>query len=98
MTYADLLLKDIQKHIVTTLGNDYRYPRKGTYFSGLAYAVRDRLVERWVESQREYYDQEKKRVYYLSMEFLPGRFLMNYITNLGLGDTVKEALEGLILR
>lgn len=92
---AQKLLQDIQKHIVTTLGNDYRYPRKGTYFSGLAYAVRDRLVERWLESQRDYYDQETKRVYYLSMEFLPGRFLMNYVTNLELEQEVKETLKGL---
>lgn len=91
---AKQLLKDIQKHVVTTLGNDYKYPRKDTYYNGLAYSVRDRLVERWLESQRDYYDQESKRVYYLSMEFLPGRFMMNYITNMQLNEQVEDALDG----
>ncbi|MFW6307129.1 MAG: glycogen/starch/alpha-glucan phosphorylase [Campylobacterales bacterium] len=88
------LLKDIQRHVVNTLGNDYRFPRKATFYNGLAYAVRDRLVQRWVEAQRNYYDQETKRVYYLSMEFLPGRFLMNYITNMQMEDEVRHAVEG----
>ncbi len=90
---AERLLADIRKHIVCTLGNDFLPPRKDTYYNGLAYSVKERLSERWLKTQREYYSKEAKRVYYLSMEFLPGRFLMNYVTNMQLGEQVKEAIK-----
>ncbi|MEO5364905.1 MAG: glycogen/starch/alpha-glucan phosphorylase [Magnetococcus sp. WYHC-3] len=91
----DGLLHDIQRHVVTTLGNDFHPARRDTYYSGLAYAVRDRLVNCWLQAQRDTYDRNAKRVYYLSMEYLPGRFLMNYITNLGIESEVRAALSHL---
>jgi len=88
-------LKDnIQRHIISILGNDYHPPRKDTFYNGLAYCVRDRLIERWLSSQRSYYEMGDKRVYYLSMEFLPGRFLKNYIINLDIEKECIEALKG----
>jgi starch phosphorylase len=64
----------------------------------LAYSIRDRLIAMWLGTQRSYYDAMTKRVYYLSMEFLPGRFLMNYLTNMRLEDGCKETLQGLGLK
>jgi len=91
---AAQLLADIQRHVMGTLGNDYRFPREDTFYNGLAYSLRDRLARQWLQAQRTYYDQGAKRVYYLSMEFLPGRFMMSYITNLQLQETVEAALQG----
>ena len=85
--------EDIKHHIMTTMGNDFYPPRKDTYYNGLAYSVRDRLVTRWLNSQRSFYDRSAKRVYYLSLEFLPGRFLMNYVTNMQLNEACEKALE-----
>jgi starch phosphorylase len=53
---------------------------------GLAYSVRDRLIERWIKTQRSFYDTQSKRVYFLSLEFLPGRFLKNYLISLQMED------------
>lgn len=88
------ILADIKRHIVTTAGNDFQPPRKDTYYKGLAYTVRDHLMRQWIASQRDFYDQKAKRVYYLSMEYLPGRFMMNYIVNMQMEDNVMEALNG----
>ena len=52
-------------------------------YQALAYAVRDRLVERWFQTQSAYYKADAKRVYYLSLEFLMGRALVNNTINLG---------------
>ncbi len=87
------LKHDMQRHIISTLGNDYWPRRKDTYFKGVAYSVRDRLIERWIKTQRAYYEATSKRVYYLSMEFLPGRFLMNNIINMQLEKECEEMLE-----
>lgn len=91
----DTLAADIQLHIVTTLGDELYGKDKFRYFYGLAYSIRDRLIKMWLDTQREYYDSMVKRVYYLSLEFLPGRFLMNYITNMGIEQGCHEVLEKL---
>ncbi len=58
-----------------------------------ALAVRDRVIERWIQTQQSYHKQNVKRVYYLSMEFLIGRLLGNYMYNLGLEKELSGALE-----
>jgi starch phosphorylase len=85
--------QDIERHIMLTLGDDYLAPKRSSYYKGLAYGVRDRLIERWLKTQRSYYDKITKRIYYLSLEFLPGRFLMNYIINMNIKDECNKALE-----
>ncbi|MBU1862323.1 MAG: glycogen/starch/alpha-glucan phosphorylase [Candidatus Omnitrophica bacterium] len=60
-----------------------------------AMAVRDRVVERWIGTQQQYHKKNVKRVYYLSMEFLIGRLLGNFIYNLGVENELREALEEL---
>lgn len=61
-------------------------------FTSAALMVRDRLIERWIETQQNYYANDAKRVYYLSLEFLIGRYLGNSLLNLDLYDTAAKAL------
>src|SRR4030042_6017512 len=89
---TDTLKNDIYRHIQSTLGNDPYLPDKYSCFMGLAYSVRDRLIARWIKTQRACYDSLTKRVYYLSMEFLPGRFLKNYLISLRMEDEAHETL------
>lgn len=44
-------------------------------FKAFSFAIRERLIERWLVTQRTYYRSNAKRVYYLSMEFLIGRVM-----------------------
>jgi starch phosphorylase len=53
---TDSLKNDILRHVQFTLGNDAYKPDKFSCFMGLAYAVRDRLIERWTQTQRSLYD------------------------------------------
>jgi len=93
-SYCSLLRENINRHIVSILGNDFEPPRKDTYFKGLAYCVRDRIIERWLKAQRSYYKNQNKRVYYLSMEFLPGPFLKSYVQSLQIESEIEQSLEG----
>lgn len=90
---AETLAENIRRHIKFSLGNDPLFPTRFSCFMGLAYSVRDRLLEAWIDTQRSLYDTLSKRVYYLSMEFLPGRFLKNYITSLQMEPQVRDALK-----
>ncbi len=64
-------------------------------FTSAALMVRDRMIERWIETQQSYYAVDAKRVYYLSLEFLMGRTLGNSLINLGLYDNAHQALHEL---
>ncbi|MEJ2096065.1 MAG: glycogen/starch/alpha-glucan phosphorylase [Deltaproteobacteria bacterium] len=92
---AEGLKSDILRHIQFTLGNDPYEPNRFACFMGLAYSIRDRLVQRWIKTQRALYDTLSKRVYFLSMEFLPGRFLKNYLISLNMLEEAQRTVEAL---
>ncbi len=83
----------ILQHLTYTLGKDPAHAQIFDWRMALSYAVRDRIVDRWMESTRATYRADAKRVYYLSMEFLIGRLLEDNIVNLELSDAAQSALE-----
>jgi len=89
------LKEDILRHIRSSLGQDPYQPDGYAAFMGLAYSVRDRLIDRWLKSQSSLYDTLAKRVYFLSLEFLPGRFLKNYLLSLGMVEEAEQVLREL---
>jgi starch phosphorylase len=61
-------------------------------YRAMAHAVRDRLVQRWLATQRTYEERDVKRVYYLSSEFLTGRSLGLCLVNLGLYGVAEKLM------
>jgi glycogen phosphorylase len=90
-----IIIKSFLEHLEYTLGKDKYSATKYDSFNALAYAVRDHLVERWLDTQQAYYNSDDKRVYYISMEFLMGRTLGNALINLGVWNDFQEALTSL---
>ncbi|CAG9227870.1 glycogen phosphorylase [Paraburkholderia tropica] len=89
---ADALRRSISNRLMYGVGKDAVTARPQDWLHAAALAVRDRLVERWMITTRRQYDQDVKRVYYLSMEFLIGRTFSNALLALGIHDQMKEAL------
>lgn len=93
---------DVESYKISLLSNlEYRLA-KDHYsatpydrFLATAYSASERLIEGWINTQQTYHRHKKKRVYYLSMEFLLGRSLDNTLINLGLRDTCQQALSDL---
>ena len=92
---APALIDQIRHHICYTLGNDPDKPGKYACYTGLAFAVRDRLVAKWINTQRALYETLSKRVYFLSLEFLPGRFLKNYLISLRMEEEARQAVSAM---
>ena len=65
------------------------------WFLAVTFATRDIIVGRWLESLNAVYTDGRKRVYYLSLEFLIGRLLFDALTNLGVAEPMSEALDEL---
>ena len=66
-------------------------------YQAVAYSVKDDIIDNWIETHKAYEKQDKKMVYYMSMEFLMGRALGNNMINLLCYDDVRETLEELDL-
>ncbi len=64
-------------------------------FQAVSYAIKDQIVEDWMDTQKAYEKQDAKMVYYLSMEFLMGRALGNNLINMMAYKEAREALEEL---
>ncbi len=87
------LKEDFAWHLRYSLAKgDFRATDRDTY-TAFANAVRDRIVERWINTQETYHSQNTKRVYYLSLEFLIGRLLGNNVINLKADQLCRDALK-----
>jgi len=90
---ADTIRDRFLNHLHFSLAKD-RYTATGRPVLGaLAYTVRDYLIKSWIETQRHYYHQDHKRVYYLSMEYLVGRTMLNSLINLEMYEQTNRAMK-----
>ena len=85
----------LSKQLVYGIGKDKITATDRDWFYTVAAVTRERLIERWMETMRSYYREDAKRVYYLSMEFLMGRSMMNSLLNMGCDNEFREAVQGL---
>jgi glycogen phosphorylase len=89
------LRDDVLRRLTYTVGKDVVSASQRDWFVAAALATRDRLVAPWLASDKRNYQQGRRRVYYLSLEFLVGRLLIDGLTNLGLTDAMRAALKDL---
>ncbi|MDR5838352.1 glycogen/starch/alpha-glucan phosphorylase [Caballeronia sp. LZ034LL] len=92
---VDALRRSISNRLMYGVGKDAVTAQPRDWLHAVELAVRDRLVARWMRTTRLQYEQDVKRVYYLSMEFLIGRTFTNALLALGIHDEVRDALAGL---
>ena len=90
-TTIDSIRKSILNHLRYSLAKDKYSATMLDAYTSISMTVRDFLFERWTETQQTYYDKDVKRVYYLSLEFLMGKSLINSIINLGLYEEFSKA-------
>src|SRR5688572_19913967 len=62
------------------------------WYMATALAVRDHVVDQWIDSQRKIEISKQKQVYYFSVEYLIGRLLFDTLTNLQMVETARTAL------
>jgi glycogen phosphorylase len=90
-----VLRRAFTDHVQFSRSRDVDHATSFDRFVALALAVRDRLVQRWSQTQRTYYENNVKRAYYLSAEFLLGRALQTNLQALGVEDAYRSVLQEL---
>ncbi len=92
---AAALREAILHKLTYDLGKSRLGARDRDWFIAAALAVRDHIVDRWIDLTRATYQSGAKQVYYLSLEFLIGRLFRDNVSNLGMAGTLRDALEPL---
>src|SRR5579864_783973 len=82
-----------ERHLVFDRAIDPKVASARERFEAFSRSVRDILAQRWVQTKTTYEQQNAKRIYYLSLEFLIGRSLANNITNLLLATVSQQAIR-----
>ena len=91
----ELFKRSVVYNVKTLYRKDLEEATAQQVFQAVDLAIKDQIMDKWIDTQRAYEKQDPKMVYYMSMEFLMGRALGNNIINLQASDVVKEALEEL---
>src|SRR6187431_2418466 len=95
----ELALADVKGAILAKLrlaiGKDAGMATRRDWYKAAALALRDRIVHRWLIAEKQNYDAGRKRVYYLSLEFLIGRLFTDALNNMGLLPVFEAALGDL---
>src|SRR5262245_43904029 len=80
---VEALRRLIVEKLTYSAGRDPLIASDRDWFVAAALALRDKIVDRWLHSTRTDNEAGRKRVYYLSLEFLPGRLLLDSLNNAG---------------
>mgnify|MGYP000872887010 FL=1 len=89
------LQRSFADHLEYSQGKNRYIATPHDLYQSIALSIRDRLTERWNDTMNRYYEDNVKRVYYLSLEYLMGRTLGNSLVNLGITGETGKALEEL---
>ena len=92
---VEAIQAEILERLIYSVGKDPIVARPHDWLRATILAVRDRIMDRWMESSRETWRTSHKRVYYLSLEFLIGRLMRDAMSNVGLMEPVRQALKNL---
>ncbi len=91
------LIAETDAHIIDVLrhrvGKDERAAQPHDWFTATVLTLRDKIIDRWMESTRQTYEDGGKRVYYLSLEFLIGRLLRDALSNMEMTREMERALR-----
>lgn len=92
---AESIKQSLIKSLLYNVGKDGHIATPRDWLHTLAYEVRNRLTEHWMDTMTSYYRADTKRVYYLSLEFLIGRSLTNALLSLDIYEPCREAMHSL---
>ncbi|WP_404713316.1 glycogen/starch/alpha-glucan phosphorylase [Sphingomonas sp. MMS24-J13] len=94
-TDPGILAAEIVERLTYGIGKNAAAAKPHDWLAAVINVIRERVIDRWIASTNKTYEEQGKRVYYLSLEFLIGRLMRDAVSNMGLMDSMREALASL---
>ncbi len=89
------LATELLERLKYRIGKDPKVAKPHDWLTAAILVARDRVTDNWMDSTKRTYAEGRKRVYYLSLEFLIGRLMRDTMTNIGIMDEMRIALASL---
>ncbi len=90
---ADLVVRKIKHYLITTFGRVLEEADADEFYRAFCYAMREQIMTNWQATAQSWTKNNKRHIFYLSMEYLPGRFLYNNVVNLKNQDIVQLVVK-----
>ncbi|WP_068471394.1 glycogen/starch/alpha-glucan phosphorylase [Candidatus Protochlamydia phocaeensis] len=90
---AEDLIRRVKSYLINTIGRTADEANSDEFYRALSYAIREETMINWLATARTVAKNNVRMIYYLSMEYLPGRLFMNNITNLCSKDVVRIVMQ-----
>lgn len=92
---AEIIAQQVRHYLITAMGRPPKQAYPWEIFQAVSYALREKIMINWAATVQTLNENKQRRLYYLSMEYLPGRMLINNISNLHARELMKRAFEKL---
>ena len=90
---AENLIRKVKSHLIRTVGRTVEDASSEEFYRAFSYAIREETMINWMATARTIAQQKVRMLYYLSLEYLPGRLLLNNLINLSSMDLVRIVLQ-----
>jgi len=90
---VEMLVAKTNHYLITMMGRVPEEANSNEFYRALCYALREEIMINWLAASRTQAKQDVRTLYYLSMEYLPGRIFSNNITNLNSDEVIRLALH-----
>lgn len=90
---VEMLVAKTKHYLITVMGRVSDEANADELYRALCYALREEIMINWLAAARTQEKHDARRLYYLSMEYLPGRIFNNNITNLNYEEIIRSALH-----
>lgn len=90
---AEMLSAKIKHYLITTMGRISTEANNDEFYRAFSYALREEIMINWLATSRTRSQSDLRTLYYLSLEYLPGRILSNNISNLSAQSIVDRVLQ-----
>lgn len=85
--------QQVKHYLITLLGKTDKEATDAEFFRALSWVLREEVMINWTATQHTYHNYKARRVYYLSLEWLPGRMLSNNVTNIASMELVEKVVK-----
>lgn len=90
---SENLIAKIKHYLITSMGRSAEEANIDEFYRALCYALREEIMINWLAASRTFVTKDVRMMYYLSMEYLPGRILTNNVSNLAANDIIRLVLS-----